>query len=153
MNKEGGVSKEYRNRVSGVMCQRVSVANVLIAVLIGSMTAGCAAGTEVARGVLGVSTKILEDGRKDAVRKTVAHGADECFIKAEESLKKAGAYIYARNKLTHMMAVYVSETDTTPVGIFMTAQDNQTLVEVSSPSSFAKDFIAEKLFVDLERQE
>ena len=111
--------------------------------------AGC---KQPVRGFLGVSTDVLEDGRADAVKKVIGAGIDKCYKQAEASLKNAKAYIYARSPAKYMIAVYVSETDTTPVGVFMTIAEGGTLVEVSSPSAFAKDDIAEKLFADLEKE-
>ena len=46
-----------------------------------------------------------------------------------------------------MIAVYFSESDTTPIGIFFKEIGaNTTQMEVSSPSSYAKELIAERLF-------
>jgi hypothetical protein len=46
-----------------------------------------------------------------------------------------------------MIAIYVSETDTTPVGLFFKEIDkSNTQVEVSSPSTYAKELISEKVF-------
>jgi hypothetical protein len=69
----------------------------------------------------------------------------------EEELVAAKAYVYARDAATHLTAVYVSETDTTPVGIFLEPVDTATTrVLVSSPSSSARDLISGKLFSALD---
>jgi hypothetical protein len=58
-----------------------------------------------------------------------------------------GAYIYVKDIKKHMIAIYVSETDTTPVGLFFKEIDkSNTQVEVSSPSTYAKELISEKVF-------
>jgi hypothetical protein len=66
-------------------------------------------------------------------------------------LKDIGAYIYAEDKKKDLIAIYVSENNTTPVGLFFQETDNlHTQIEISSPSSFARDLIAEKIFSNLE---
>jgi hypothetical protein len=111
---------------------------------------GCAAVTEGFKGVAGISTKILEDRRPDAVSEVVALEQQAAFDKSLEILQKKGAYIYSRNKTKGLIAVYLSGTDTTPVGIFFTPQpDGKTKLEVSSPSTFGKETIAKKLFSEL----
>ena len=112
---------------------------------------GCATIKEAAKCVKGVSTKVLEDGRKDAIKKTFNCDHSICYNKALEKLKQIGAYIYAEDKKQEMFAVYVSETDTTPVGIFFKEIDaKNTQIEVSSPSTYAKEFIATKISSALE---
>jgi hypothetical protein len=112
---------------------------------------GCARIKEIAKSVAGVSTKVLEDGRKDAIKKTFNCDHNTCYNKVLEKLKQIGAYIYAKDKRQEMLAVYVSITDTTPVGIFfkeLAAKNIQ--IEVSSPSTYAKEFISTKIFLALE---
>jgi len=112
---------------------------VLAAVLFAS---GCAAVTEGAKGVLGVSTRALEVGRKNALKETFAYNLDACYDKLKKGLLQRGCYIYALDPEQKMIAVYVSYTDTTPVGVFFKkVDDNNTEVEVSSPSTWAKEFI------------
>ena len=114
------------------------------------LLSGCANLKEAARGFAGVSTKILEDNRKTAVAKTVASDYFTAYNKALGALKEIGAYVYAQGIKEHLIAIYVSSTDTTPVGIFFKEVDaNNTRLEVSSPSSYARDLIAEKLFAEL----
>lgn len=107
---------------------------------------GCASLKEVARGVAGISTKVLEEGRKDAITGTVQLGYEACFAKTIESLEKQGAYIYSEDMQKQMIAFYVSDKDTTPVGVFLKEIDAQnTQWEVSSPSTYAKDLFAKNL--------
>ncbi|MCX5706852.1 MAG: hypothetical protein NTW13_04240 [Candidatus Omnitrophica bacterium] len=104
---------------------------------------GCLGVQEVARGVAGVSTKVLEDTRKDAIRKQFNFDLVTTHNKVRRILRDNGAYIYADDLGKDLIAVYVSEADTTPVGIFFKEINPQnTLIEVSSPSTFGKEFIA-----------
>ncbi|MDD5730965.1 MAG: hypothetical protein PHN57_07565, partial [Candidatus Omnitrophica bacterium] len=48
---------------------------------------------------------------------------------------------------------YVANHDTTPVGLFFDEiEKNRTTVEVSSPSSYAKELISNKIFAGLEKK-
>jgi len=119
---------------------------------------GCATIKETAKGFAGVSTRVLEEGRKDALKKSFAVNYDSCYGKVKDILKEKtkdalneGPYIYAEDVKNKMIAIYVSETNTTPVGIFFTEEARgQTLVEVSSPSTYAKEFISRKIFTGIE---
>ncbi len=112
---------------------------------------GCSAIKETARGFIGISTKALEDARGKAVTKTFNYDYSTCYDKVKAAIKMTGSYIYARDKNKHMIAVYVSETDTTPVGIFFKGIDgNKTQIEVSSPSTYAKEAVAKNVFSVLE---
>jgi hypothetical protein len=106
---------------------------------------GCAKIKEGIKGFAGVSTDMLEKGREQAIKKTFSYDFNACHKKGKEALLAMGAYIYAENK--EMIAVYVSSEDTTPVGVFFKMVNlSNTRVEVSSPSIYAKEFIANKLF-------
>ncbi len=110
------------------------------------LTSGCATVIEGTKGVLGVSTKILEEGRKDAITKTYNYSYDECRQKVIARLARYGCYIYARDEKEKMLAIYISETDTTPVGIFFKVVDSEhTQIQVSSPSTFGKELIAARI--------
>jgi hypothetical protein len=51
-----------------------------------------------------------------------------------------------------MIAIYLSEEDTTPVGIFLKEVDAfNTQVEVSSPSKFAKETVSNRIFASLSK--
>lgn len=113
---------------------------------------GCAAITEGAKGIAGISTKSLEKARKDALTKTFNDDYFTAYTKALDILKQIGAYIYKQDVKKRIIAIYVSQTDTTAVGVFFKEIDaNNTQVEVSSPSTYAKELIAEKLFSALEK--
>ena len=114
---------------------------------------GCATIKETALGAAGISTKVLEDGRVNAIAKNFNFDYFTGYTKSLDALKEMGAYIYNQSLKEHMIAVYVSKSDTTPVGLFFKeVERNITRVEVSSPSSYAKEMIAEKLFSKLDKQ-
>lgn len=107
---------------------------------------GCAGIKETAKGVAGISTKSLEENRKDAIVKAFNYDYSTCYTKTLDILKRISVYIYLQDIKSHMVAIYVSEEDTTPVGLFFKEIDNaNTQIEVSSPSVYAKEFIAAKI--------
>ncbi|MDD5255416.1 MAG: hypothetical protein PHR11_05125 [Candidatus Omnitrophica bacterium] len=127
---------------------RLPYAAVIIVGL--ACASGCAGVTEGLKGFAGVSTKILEEKRPEALRKSFAMDYESCYNKTEKILRRINSYIYARTP--DMFAVYVSEADTTPVGIFLSSQPaGLVLVEVSSPSTFAKETLAKTIFADMEK--
>lgn len=116
------------------------------------MMGGCTTVAETAKGIAGVSTKILEEKRPGAIKKTFNCDYNTCYNKAKRILTNIGTYIYSQSKKRQMIAVYVSQEDTTAVGIFFKSIDaNNTQVEISSASTYAKEFIAGKLFSGLEK--
>jgi len=118
------------------------------------LASGCATITDFPKGFLGISTKVLEDNRKDAIVKTFNQGYIACYDNVTATLKRMGAYVYAKNDLKKLIAVYVSRTDTTPVGIFFKEIDAaNTQIEVSSPSKYGKETIANRIFNALEGKE
>jgi hypothetical protein len=117
------------------------------AIMLLVILAGCARVTELGKCVAGVSTKLLESERKDAVRKTFSVDYSTCEARIRQMLKKTGSYIYAEDKHQNLIAIYVSSSDTTAVGIFFVKIDDSTTeIEVSSPSSDAKELIAKRVF-------
>ena len=111
---------------------------------------GCARLKETAKGIAGISTKVLEDNRRYALTKTFNYDYFTCYTKVIDALKRIDAYIYVKDIKKHMIAIYVSGADTTPVGLFFKEIDkSNTQVEVSSPSTYAKELIAEKVFKSL----
>ncbi len=111
------------------------------------LISGCSSLKEAFRGFRGVSTKILEEGRAQAIVKTFNYDYFTVFTKSLDSLKIMKSYVYAQDVKKHMIAIYVSEEDTTPVGIFFKETGaSSTQVEVASPSTYAKEIISAKLF-------
>jgi hypothetical protein len=114
---------------------------------------GCCGIAETVRGAAGVSTKILEDGRKEALAREVNCGYQICYEKVKAALKLDGSYIYAGSLKKHMFALYISEEDTTPVGVFFSEIGAlNTRVEVSSPSTYAKELILARITSALEKE-
>lgn len=126
--------------------RRTTTKNFKLFLILLSFIMGCATIQEAAKGTAGVSTKVLEEGRKEAIVKRFNYDYNTCYKKIKATLQKKGSYIYAQSIKKHMIALYVSEDDTTPVGIFFKEIDaNNTQIEVSSPSKFAKELIARKV--------
>lgn len=115
---------------------------------------GCVMISDALRSVAAVSTKEVEDTRPKAILKIFNYDYTTIYAKVKATLKRTGGYIYAENTKKKMFAIYVSETDTTPVGIFFKEVDAQnTQVEVASPSTSAKELIAKRIFTRLERKD
>ncbi len=115
-----------------------------------SLMAGCATIKDVPKGFAGLSTRTLEENRKKAVTRTFNFDYDTCYKKTKEVLAELGVYIYAQDKKKDMIAFYLSGQDTTPVGVFFKKMDkNVTQVEVSSQATYAKEYIAPRLFSGL----
>jgi hypothetical protein len=141
MNKEG-IMAEHKNRILLLVIGYWLLANLT----------GCATIKENVRAIAGVSTLELEAGRKSAIAKTFNYDYFTTYTKTMDALTQLGGYIYAKDIKKQMIAIYVSETDTTPVGFFFKEIDlSNTQIEVSSPSSYAKQYFAEKLFSGLEK--
>ena len=114
---------------------------------------GCSTVKEISKGFAGVSTQVLEQGRKDALKKTFILDYDRCYLKVKDILNQKGQeiYIYAEVPKEKLIAIYLSPADTTPVGIFFTSQEQgSTLIEISSPSIYAKEEIANRIFTGIE---
>ncbi|MFA5156799.1 MAG: hypothetical protein WC532_05340 [Candidatus Omnitrophota bacterium] len=112
---------------------------------------GCSTVKEAARGVIGISTKEVEESRKDALVKQFNYSYNDCYDKTMEVLKYIGAYVYTEDPKKNMIAVYVSASDTTVAGVFFKKIDPaNTQVEVASPSTYAKELIAENVFAGLD---
>lgn len=123
---------------------------IFLLFLIFCFFSGCCGVKEACRGFLGVSTKILEDTRKDALKKDFSGDLETTHKKIKDILKAEGAHIYRDDLPEHLIALYVSEEDTTPVGVFLSEVDKtNTRVEVSSPSTYDKEFIAQIVFGSL----
>ncbi|MDD5108428.1 MAG: hypothetical protein PHC29_02840 [Candidatus Omnitrophica bacterium] len=113
---------------------------------------GCSTVKEMGKGFIGVSTQVLEDKRKDAVKKSFALGYNDCYTKVKDILAQGNIppYIYSEDPKKKMIAIYLSQADTTPVGIFFTEEAGvNTLVEISSPSTYAKEEIANRIFTGI----
>ena len=118
------------------------------------LLSGCTTPGDYWKKVVGVSTKGIEDARVDAVSKVFDYDYKTCYDKAEALLKTMPKVsIYAKAK--GMIAVYVIDPDTTPVGLFFKEIDaGHTQVEVSSGSTPTRDWVAKNVFAEaLQKQE
>lgn len=127
------------------------MARYLIICMLAILIGGCASLKETTKCVLGVSTKVVEGTREGAIKKTFNKDYDSCYVKIKEALKITGAYIYKEDPEKNLIAIYMSEQDTTPVGIFLTRiDDKNTQIEVSSPSTYARETVSTRIFNALE---
>ncbi|MDD4899385.1 MAG: hypothetical protein PHT31_03095 [Candidatus Omnitrophica bacterium] len=111
---------------------------------------GCALLEKGARELLGTSTSSVEASRPEAIKQIFNFDFDTCYEKSLVSLKDINTFLFAKDKKNKMIAVFVSEQDTTPVGVFFKVIDaDNTQVEVSSPSTYARDLIGLRLFAKL----
>jgi len=110
---------------------------------------GCAYLKEGTKGFLAISTKEIENVRDKAIVKIVDYDYNSCYQKVENKLIEIGSYIYAKKK--DLIAVYISQADTTPAGVFFKEIDKQkTQLEIASPAKDTKEYLAEKIFTALE---
>ncbi|MCM8783112.1 MAG: hypothetical protein NC909_01765 [Candidatus Omnitrophica bacterium] len=106
----------------------------------GFILLGCAGTKETVKGFLGISTKILQDKRAEAKVLVLNYDYFTTYHKVMDKLKENGSFIY--KKTADLIAFYVSEENTTPVGVFFKELEKQkTMLEISSPSSVAKEDI------------
>jgi len=138
-------NRKIRLSVSGY---RLAVIGFGLAV---SLFTGCANMKERIHSIAGVSTKEVEKSRENSIKKVFKCDYFTCYSKTQDALRRIGSYVYAEDKKQDLIAIYVSQKDTTPVGLFFQEIDNlHTQIEISSPSSYARDLIAEKIFANLE---
>jgi hypothetical protein len=146
------------------MKRSMCFALTIICFLLSTVLLGCATVKEVGKGFIGVSTQVLEQKRKDALKKSFALDYNSCYSKVKEILgqkdlskkdlsqEDTEAYIYAQDYKKKFIAIYLSSADTTPVGIFFTEESGtNTLIEVSSPSTYAKEEIAKRIFTGIDK--
>lgn len=119
---------------------------VLVVLSVLLVLSGCATPGEIWKTVIGVSTSEIEAARKDSLSNIFDEEKSACYARIEEILKKTEKVsIYSKN--ADMIAIYYIKPNDTPVGIFFTAvNQGQTKVEVASPSSSSRDFIAKTIF-------
>jgi hypothetical protein len=118
----------------GVKMKRISLIVLMFLIL------GCTGLKEGLKGFLGVSTKDLEERRTEAKVLVLNYDYFSSYHKVLDKLKENKSYIY--KKTSDLIAFYLSEEDTTPVGIFFSELDKQkTKLEISSPSLLAKEKI------------
>ena len=106
---------------------------------------GCASLKEGIKQFLAISTKEIENVRDEAIVRIVNCDYSSCYKKIEERLAEIGSHIYARRQ--DLIAVYISQTDTTPAGIFFKEIDeHKTELAIASPAKDTKEYLAENIF-------
>jgi len=121
---------------------------ILVVALLGYCVialAGCVCLKERIKEFLAISTGDIEDSRDRAIVRIVDYDYDSCYRKVEERLIEIGSYIYAKRK--DLIAVYISQKDTTPAGIFFKEINGQkTQLEIASPATDTREYLADKIF-------
>jgi hypothetical protein len=124
---------------------------VVLAVVMLAGISGCASFREGIDGILGISIAELKKARKDAIVRNFNYDYFTCYTQTLDKLKEIRAYVYRQDIKRQMIAIYLTREDTTTVGIFFKEIDaGHTTVEVSSPSTYAKERISHRLFALLE---
>jgi len=109
---------------------------------------GCASLQESARGVLGTSVKEVEQSRNKSVKLVIPGDYNTAYESVLSELKKEGRYIYRRDRKEHLIAFYMSNENTTVAGVFLNdLGTGKTEIEIASPSSYARNLLAESLSV------
>lgn len=124
--------------------------NILIAAAVLSLSLcvaqACPAMPEYFKGFFAVSTRELEELKKDAMVKVFDQDYKTCYDNTLAIVKEMpDTNIYAEKK--DLIAVYCACLNNTPVGIFFEEVDpTHTRVLLSSASSRAKDWVASNVF-------
>ena len=123
-----------------------SIKKILTSLLVCATISGCATPLEMAKCFIGVSTKEIQDYRKDALVKVFDYDYNTCYTKVENVVKVMPQVdIYAKSK--NMIAINYKYLNIDAVGLFFTAVDAEhTKVEISSASPDAKKWVAENVF-------
>ena len=101
---------------------------------------------DVFKGFFAVSTRELEELKKDALVKIFDYDYTTCYEKTLALIEKMPeTQIYAKEK--DSIAVYCVSLNSTPAGIFFEKVDaSHTKVLISSASSSAKGWVASNVF-------
>jgi hypothetical protein len=126
----------------------------MIAIMVISIfsISGCATATDAWKRLLGISTAGLERDRKEAITRVFEYDYPSAFKKTEEAIGTIDhTSIYNSDIKRHIIAFYYIDINTNTVGIFFDEIDpGHTQVEVVSGSHDVKQFIADKIFSELE---
>jgi len=107
---------------------------------------GCASVGERMHGVLGTSIREIEASRVKSVQMVVPGDRDAVYTAVLAELKKAGRYIYRRERNEGAIAFYMSAENTTVAGVFLRGlEGGKTEIEIASPSSYARNAVREEL--------
>ncbi len=126
---------------------RSSISIVIIALFTALAVSGCCTTPrEMLKIAIGNSTRSIEQARPNSLTKVVGYDYGTCYVKTETLIKKIpNLSIYAKNE--DMIALYYTEVNVTPVGVFFTEMDpNHTRVEIASESPDAREYVAKSVF-------
>lgn len=136
---------------------------ILLVILLAFGSLSCSQAIEFSKTIWGSSTRPLENARVDAVKETFDCPLDTCFDivleMTEDDLsadppKERIFDLFIKNKKKQLIVIMgVPESiDTTEVGIFFTAKEGTTLIEVSSLSRTAKRVASQIIFDEIKKQ-
>ena len=128
------------------MKTKIALALIGLFILV-SAGASCAViQTDVFKTLFAVSTRELEELKKDALVKIFDYDYKTCYEKTLALVEKMpDTEIYAKEG--DVIAVYCVSFNSTPAGIFFEKVDaSHTKVLISSASSRAKDWVASNVF-------
>lgn len=123
---------------------------------------GCVQVTETAKVVLGTSTKALEEGRSQAIKKSYGCSYQECFYAVLSLDRKEDLEPMSEKKYFNVFSKKIDKdylvvmgipgnVDTTEVGIFFSRRSLKSVeVEITSRSSSAKRKVAKAVFKELD---
>ena len=128
--------------------RRVEMKKVVAMFALCLVMSGCATSGNIWKEIAGTSTQEIEETRVDAVSKVFEYDYKTCYFNVEKLLNKMPKIsIYSKDNST--IAVYFINPDTTPVGLFFKEIDStHTQVEISSPSTPAKEWVAKNIFTE-----
>lgn len=118
--------------------------------------AGCAHIEETAKVIWGSSITHLEKERPNGKSQVFALSLEKCFEETDKIIVYHGGFVYLKDQKERYMAAmnFKGFVDTTEVGVFFTALDNnQTQVDVASMSPKLVRRVAEFVFSGLQKTE
>lgn len=117
-----------------------------LSILLSTGISYCAPPTDAFKAFFAVSTRELEELKKDALTKIFEYDYETCYKKTLALVEKIpNTQIYVKKK--DAIAVYCVSLNNTPVGVFFEGVDaSHTKVLISSASSSAKDWVASNVF-------
>ena len=109
---------------------------------------GCASFSGRVNGFLGKSVREIESSRIKSVKLVIPGDYDTVYAGVLSELKKEGRYIYRQDRNGRLIAFYMSNENTTVAGVFFKeTAEGKIELEIASPSSDARNLLAESLSV------
>jgi len=128
------------------MKTKITFVVIAVSILLNAGVSCASPQTDIFKALFAVSTRELEELKKEALVKIFDYDYKTCYEKTLALVEKmVGTKIYAQEK--DVIAVYCSSLNNTPVGIFFEKVDvSHTKVLISSASSGAKEWVASNVF-------